>query len=126
MKPLLEDLREAAAEAARRMDDLGPTTPQHVVDAARAEARALGLQYFRYLRSLETPEARAEREVTLARSRLRELHERRRAYDEGRAVGPFGRAICSEDYEILARDIKLAETGLSRAERRLADIVGTA
>lgn len=74
MKPLLEDLREAAAEAARRMDDLGPTIPQHVVDAARSEVRALVLQCFRYLRSLETPEARAEREVTLARSRLRELH----------------------------------------------------
>lgn len=111
---MLEELREAAAEAVRHMRELGSEAPQHTVDEARAEARALGLQHYRYLCSLEPTEARAEREIVLARSRLRELHERRRAYDEGRAVGPFGRAICSEDYEILARDIEIAESHLRR------------
>lgn len=82
MKKWNDLLREDVADANRRLREMSSTTPQALVDEARAEARALALRYCH--ENQESPEIVAKRDEILRRSREREIAEYERALREGR------------------------------------------
>jgi polyhydroxyalkanoate synthesis regulator phasin len=98
-------LAEAAADASRKLDTLIGQAPQAEVDAARAEARALGrLYYERHRRT--TPEEERRANITHARARIAELRRSIEAIREGRVMwrsAPAPEAPISELKEKIER-----------------------
>jgi hypothetical protein len=78
-------LAEAAADAARKLDTLIGSAPQAEVDAARAEARALGRLYYESHRRI-TPEEIRRANIAHARARIKYLRQSIEAVREGRVM----------------------------------------
>jgi|GEM_PF-5227714 len=98
-------LAASAADASRKLDTLIGQAPQAVVDEARAEARALGLLYYRTHRRI-TPEEVRRANITHARSRIADLRESIKAIREGRVMwrsAPAPEAVIAELKEEIER-----------------------
>ena len=104
-------LAASAADATRKLDSLIGRAPQAAVDAARAEARALGRLYYERNRRT-TPEEDRRANITHARSRIADLRESIKAIREGRVMwrsAPAPEALITkleEEIETLKREIQ--------------------
>lgn len=75
MSTTLEMMRDCAGDAARALDSLSPTAPQADVDAARVEARAAGMTYYRARTAALPQSERDEHAHTRLRVRVRDLRQ---------------------------------------------------
>ena len=104
-------LAASAADASRKLDSLIGSAPQVEVDAARAEARALGRLYYATHRRI-TPEEVRRANIRQARSRIADLRESIKAVREGRVMwrsAPAPEALITEleeEIETLKREIQ--------------------